>query len=155
MIARLGDAALQSLPASVARPAYDRRQVRAGVVHLGLGAFHRAHQAYVFDRILGAGHLDWGLISVGIHSSAVRDALSPQDGLYSLLECEGEARSLRVCGAIAEVLVAAETPERVVAAIADPAIKLVTLTLTEKGYEPGGGAGAAARGRRPAHPRLV
>jgi fructuronate reductase len=157
MIARLGDAALQSLPASVARPAYDRRQVRAGVVHLGLGAFHRAHQAYVFDRILGAGHLDWGLISVGIHSSAVRDALSPQDGLYSLLECEGEARSLRVCGAIAEVLVAAETPERVVAAIADPAIKLVTLTLTEKGYEPGGPvwpilAAALARRRAAAAP---
>jgi fructuronate reductase len=138
MIARLGDETLQSLPASVARPGYDRRRVRAGVVHLGLGAFHRAHQAFVFDRVLGAGHTDWGVVGVGVHSGAVRDALAPQDGLYSLLEREGEARTLRVCGAITEVTVAAETPGRVVAAIADPAVKLVTLTLTEKGYEPDG-----------------
>ena len=138
MIARLGNVTLHSLPASVARPSYDRRQVRAGVVHLGLGAFHRAHQAFVFDQVLGAGHLDWGVIGVGIHSGVVRDQLAPQDGLYGLLEREGEARRLRVCGAITEVLVAAEAPDRVIAAIADPAVKLVTLTLTEKGYEPGG-----------------
>jgi fructuronate reductase len=153
MIARLSNVTLHSLPASVARPAYDRRQVRAGVVHLGLGAFHRAHQAFVFDRVLGAGHLGWGVVGVGIHSGAVRDQLAPQDGLYGLLEREGEARNLRVCGAITEVLVAAETPDRVVAAIADPAVKLVTLTLTEKGYEPGGPAWpilAAALARRQA-----
>lgn len=138
MIARLSDAMLHSLPASVAQPAYDRRQVRAGVVHLGLGAFHRAHQAFVFDRVLGAGHLDWGVIGVGIHSGAARDALALQDGLYSVLEREGEARSSRVCGAITKALVAAETPDRVAATIADPAVRLVTLTLTEKGYEPGG-----------------
>src|ERR1700722_4484503 len=138
MIARLSLANLHSLPASVTRPAYDRRRVRAGVLHLGLGAFHRAHQAFVFDRLLAAGHLDWGVVGVGIHTGAVRDEMAPQDGLYSLLEREGEARSLRVCGAITGVLVAAESPERVIAAIADPAVRLGTLTLTEKGYEPGG-----------------
>jgi len=138
MIARLSDAMLPVLPTSVARPAYDRRQVRAGVVHLGLGAFHRAHQAFVFDRVLSAGYLDWGVVGVGIHSGVVRDQLAAQDGLYALLEREGDGRDLRVCGAITDVLVAAEAPDWVVAAIADPAVKLVTLTLTEKGYEPGG-----------------
>ncbi|HUZ13725.1 MAG TPA: mannitol dehydrogenase family protein [Caulobacteraceae bacterium] len=135
MSARLCEAALAGLPAEVERPRYDRRKVRAGVVHLGLGAFHRAHQAYVFHELLQTGHLDWGVTAACIHSPKVRDQLAPQDGLYCLLEREGEMRRARVCGAIGHVLVAAEAPQRLAAAIADPAVALVTLTITEKGYD--------------------
>src|SRR5262249_55220613 len=116
---------------------YDRRSLRPGVVHLGLGAFHRAHQGYVFHRIAQAGHTDWGVVSIAIRSPETRDALAAQDRLYSLLEREGEARRLTVCGALTDVLVAAEQPDRVVAAIADPSVALVTLTITEKGYDEG------------------
>lgn len=135
---RLSEAALAGLPAEVERPRYDRRRVRAGVVHLGLGAFHRAHQAPVFEALLQAGHLDWGVVGVAMRSRETRDRLAPQDGLYTLVEREGEARRLTVCGALTDVLLAAEAPQRVIAALADPAVRLVTLTITEKGYEAGG-----------------
>jgi fructuronate reductase len=136
--ARLTEATLAGLPAEVARPGYDRRRVRTGVVHLGLGAFHRAHQAPVFDRLLSAGHLEWGVTAVGVRSAAVRDRLAAQDGLYAVLEREGDARRLSVRGAIREVMVAAEATDRLAAAIADAGVRLVTLTLTETGYERGG-----------------
>jgi fructuronate reductase len=134
---RLSEAALARLPAELERPLYDRRSLRAGVIHIGLGAFHRAHQGFVFHRLAQAGHRDWGVIGVAVNSPDVCDALAPQDRLYSVLEREGDARRLAVCGALTDVLVAAETPARVEDRIADPAIALVTLTITEKGYDAG------------------
>jgi fructuronate reductase len=130
--ARLSDATLSRLPADVARPAYDRRATRVGVVHFGPGAFHRAHQAFYIDRMLARdGAL--AISAVSLHSSGVRDALEPQDGLYTLVERE-TARRVRVIGSIRELLVAPKTPERVLARLADPGVRIVTATVTEKGY---------------------
>ena len=129
---RLSDRTLASLPPQVLRPAYDRAATRIGVLHFGPGAFHRAHQAFYFDRMLAA---DPGLAisAVSLRSDAVRAALAPQDGLYSLTEQEAEP-SIRVIGAIREALTARADPQAVFARLADPAVRLVTATVTEKGY---------------------
>ncbi|MET0270825.1 MAG: mannitol dehydrogenase family protein [Sphingomonas sp.] len=131
---RLSSSTLDSLPAAVARPAYDRTAVRTGVVHLGIGAFHRAHQAVVFDDALATGDRRWGITGVSLRSAAVRDQLAPQDGLYTLVERDGDAERLRLIGAVRAVLVAPEDPAAVVAALASPDAHIVTLTVTEKGY---------------------
>lgn len=135
MRSRLSDATLATLPAEAARPPYDRSAVKTGVVHLGIGAFHRAHQAAFFDAALTAGDLRWGIVGVSLRSAGVRDQLVPQDGLYTLVEREGDRRRLQVMGAVQTVLVAPEDPAAVIAALASPDTHLVTLTITEKGYK--------------------
>jgi fructuronate reductase len=137
--ARLSDATLAGLPPAVARPAYDRAAARVGVVHLGPGAFHRGHQAFVLDQLL-AHDPRWGICAVSLHSADVRDALAPQDGLYTLAELDAEPR-LRVIGSIKELLVAPEAPAALLARLADPAVRLITLTITEKGYALDAGGG--------------
>jgi fructuronate reductase len=116
-------------------PAVDPRAVRTGIVHLGIGAFHRAHQA-VFTELAAAasGRDDWGITGVTQRSAAVRDQLMPQDGLYSVLVRGDAAPPLRVVGSVREVLFGAGDPTAVVGRIADSAVRLVTLTVTEKGY---------------------
>lgn len=131
---RLNDAALKGLPAEVARPAYDRSHVKTGVVHLGIGAFHRAHQAVVFDDALKSGDLRWGVLGASLRSPGVRDQLNPQDGLYTLVVRDGAEEHLRVIGAGRGVLVGPEDPAALVAAMADADVHIVTLTVTEKGY---------------------
>ncbi len=131
---RLSAATLDRVPPSVRRPAYDRTRVRAGVVHLGLGAFHRAHQALVFDDALAAGDQGWGVVGVSMRSAAMRDRLVPQDELYTVIVENQAEHEGRVVGALLDVLVAPEEPARVIEAIADPGVHLVTLTITEKGY---------------------
>ena len=131
---RLNEAALSSLPADVARPAYDRAAVKTGVVHLGIGAFHRAHQAVVFDDALASGDLRWGVLGASLRSPGVRDQLNPQEGLYTLVVRDGAAEHLRVIGAGRGVLVGPENPAALVAAMADADVHIVTLTVTEKGY---------------------
>jgi fructuronate reductase len=116
----------------VALPAYDRDRVTVGVVHFGPGAFHRAHQAFYFDRLL-ATDPRWGVCAVSLKSPGVRDALQPQDGLYTLAQLDAET-TFRVVGAIVEVLVAPEDPPAVFARLAAPMTRMVTLTVTEKGY---------------------
>lgn len=135
MTKRLSAAALDDLPADVIRPAYDRAVVRAGVVHLGLGAFARAHQATVFEAALAGGDLRWGVVGVSLRSGDVRDSLAPQNGLYTLLVRDGAEERAQIVGAVRDVLVAPEDPARVVAALAAPDTHLVTLTVTEKGYK--------------------
>ncbi|MES2862248.1 MAG: mannitol dehydrogenase family protein [Pseudomonadota bacterium] len=141
-VARLSNATLRDLPEGLDRPSYDRARVKPGVVHLGIGAFHRAHQADVFDRALAAGDLRWGVRGVSLRSPGVRDQLNPQDGLYSLVIRDGETTATRVIGAVLDVLVAPEDPAAVVEAIAAAETYLVTLTITEKGYrlDPASGA---------------
>ncbi len=129
---RLCDATLAGLPAHVARPAYDRARTRIGVVHFGPGAFHRAHQAVYLDAVLDADPA-WAICAVSLHSPGVRDALRPQDGLYTLV-LQGERPALRVVGSIRELLCAPQEPEAVLARLADRDVRLVTLTITEKGY---------------------
>ena len=86
---RLSTETLDRLPADVVRPAYDRSAVKAGVVHLGIGAFHRAHQAAYLEAALNAGDLRWGIIGVSLRSAGVRDQMVPQDGLYTMLVRDG------------------------------------------------------------------
>ena len=129
---RLSPATLQHAKPRVQLPGYDRNDTGVSVVHLGPGAFHRAHQAAYFDDLL---HADprWAISGVSLKSAGVRDALQPQDGLYALGLMDAEIR-WRVIGAIREVLVASEQPEAVFARLTAEATRLVTLTVTEKGY---------------------
>ncbi|OAN53602.1 mannitol dehydrogenase family protein [Sphingobium sp. TCM1] len=132
---RLSSATLAGLPADVVRPAYDRAAVTCGVVHIGIGAFHRAHQAVVFDDALNAGDLRWGITAASLRSPAVRDQMAPQDGLYTMLVRDGAAEQARVIGAVQRVIVAPEEPQALLAALASPDTHMVTLTITEKGYK--------------------
>ncbi|GGO91031.1 mannitol dehydrogenase family protein [Stakelama pacifica] len=132
---RLNMAVSGDLDDKVALPGYDRAKVRPGVVHLGVGAFHRAHQAAIFDAALRSGDLRWGIVGVSLRSAGVRDQLAPQDGLYTLVVREGDEQQLRIIGAVADMLVAPEDPAAVVAALAAADTHLVTLTVTEKGYK--------------------
>jgi fructuronate reductase len=123
---------LTNLPVA---PAVDPRAVSVGIVHLGIGAFHRAHQAVVTERAaVDTGETRWGITGVSQRSATVRDQLAPQDGLYSVLERGLGEPSVQVIGSVREVLTAPEDPEAVVARMADPAVSVVTLTVTEKGY---------------------
>ncbi len=131
---RLCTATLGQLPADVARPRYDQRSLQTGIVHLGLGAFHRAHQAVFTDDCLADGQAGWGIAAASLRSAATRDALAAQNGLYTLALRENDAQTLRVIGAIGKVLVALENPGALLAAMADPAVRIVSLTVTEKGY---------------------
>jgi fructuronate reductase len=134
-VTRLSDATLATLPPAVARPDYDRRATQVGVVHIGIGAFHRAHQAVVFDKALASGDLRWAITGVSLRSPSVRDLLAPQDGLYTLAVRDGDAEAVQVVGAVRIVLVAPEEPGAVIAALASAEVHIVTLTITEKGYK--------------------
>jgi len=153
---RLSVAALGSAMAAQV-PAYDRSALRTGIVHLGIGAFARAHLAAVNEAALHAtGDLSWGIVGVSLRQADTRDALAPQDGLYTLAlrdaDEKGAARSqLSVIGNLLDVLVAPEDPAAVLALIAAPDTRIVSLTVTEKGYchDPGTGA------LRADHPDIV
>ena len=132
---------LQSLPAGM-KPGVDPRELTVGVVHLGLGAFHRAHQAVFTERAAAiTGETRWGISGVSQRSASVRDQLAPQDSLYSVLTRGLDSPSIQVIGSIREVLTAPEDPDAVVARIADPGVSVVTLTVTEKGYRAVTGGG--------------
>jgi len=131
---RLSTATLDALPASVERPRYDRSKVTPGIVHLGLGAFCRSHLGVHTDDAIAAGDLDWGIIGVDTLSPAIRDALDPQDDLYTVFVRGADGDKARVIGAFIKVMVAPEDPEAVLARMIDPATRIVTLTVTEKGY---------------------
>lgn len=130
---RLSSSSLPQLPDRVEQPAYDRDKVTIGLVHLGIGAFHRAHQAVYTDKIL-ADDPSWGICGVSLRSADTRDALAPQDGLYTLKVQDGQGERLSVIGSIVEILVAPENPEAVLSRMADAATRIVSLTVTEKGY---------------------
>ncbi len=133
----LREATLSTISPPVQVPDYDRSAIRAGMVHFGVGAFHRAHQAMYIDRLLGNGHHDWAITGVGVlpGDAAVRDALVPQDGLYTLVTSAPDGTTdARVIGSIREYLYAPDDPEAVLARLADPATRIVTLTITEGGY---------------------
>ncbi|RPA19930.1 mannitol dehydrogenase family protein [Gordonia sp. OPL2] len=125
---------------SVATPTYDRERLRTGIVHVGVGGFHRAHQAMYLDRLLvegGPDSLDWGICGVGVRpaDAGMRDALGPQDGLFTLtLKHPDGAIETSVIGSIGEFLFAPDDPERVIEKLADPDTRIVSLTVTEGGY---------------------
>ena len=129
---RLSDATLAEARPHVRRPAYDRAAARVGVVHFGPGAFHRAHQAFYVDELL-ASDPRWAISEVALRTPGVRDALAPQDGLYTLAALDA-ASEFRVIGAVRELLVAPENPEAAFARLASTDVGMVTMTVTEKGY---------------------
>jgi fructuronate reductase len=131
---RLSERTLGGLPKTIQTPGYDRSAVTPGIVHLGIGAFHRAHQAVFTDDCLADGETDWGIIAASLRSPETRDALEPQDNLYTLAVRSSDSEVLRVIGSISRVLVARENPEALLDALSDPRTRIVTLTITEKGY---------------------
>lgn len=118
----------------VIRPSYDRETLQASVVHLGLGAFQRAHQAMVFDRLLHAGDRRWAVLGVAMRSTTLADDLQAQDGLYTVQVASADGLAWHIPGSLVETCVAAREPSAVIAAIAAPATRWITLTVTEKGY---------------------
>lgn len=134
--ALLNNAGLTAIASrGVTVPSYARSGA-PGVVHLGLGAFHRAHQALVFDRLLQRGDTRWGVFGVAMRNSALADSLRAQDGLYAVQVASSAGCQWQVGGAIWQTAVAAREPAQVIAAIAAPATRWLTLTVTEKGYGP-------------------
>jgi mannitol 2-dehydrogenase len=137
-VTRLGAARLADLADRVPVPTYDRASVVPGIVHIGVGGFHRAHQARYVDDLMNRGlALDWGIVGIGLlpQDARMRDVLQAQDGLYTLVEKEpgGELRP-RVIGSIVDYLFAPDDPEAVLRRMTDPATRIVSLTVTEGGY---------------------
>ena len=130
---RLTPAALGALPPAVARPAFEPR-AGVGIVHLGIGAFHRAHQAIYTDDAIAASGGAWGISGVSLRSPDVRDRMTPQDGLYTAVEKSRAGVRRRIVGSVREVLFLGAERASVDARLADPATKIVSLTVTEKGY---------------------
>jgi fructuronate reductase len=122
------------LSLKAAKLPYDPALLDIGIVHLGVGAFHRAHQADYTDAVLRQGDLRWGIMGASLRSPDTRDALAPQDFLYTIAESDEAGERCRVIGALRGVLVAPEDPQALIEAMCLPSVKIVSLTVTEKGY---------------------
>ena len=131
----LSRAALPSLPSGISRPSYDVRTLRPGIVHLGVGGFHRAHQAVYLDRLAELDPaLGWSVAGVGTRSSAIRDDLLAQECLYTVMERGRDGERARVVGIMRDYLAAAREPDTVLAALADRRTQVITLTVTAPAY---------------------
>lgn len=135
---KLNEQHLQQLPANIKRPGYPLETVSTGIAHIGVGGFHRAHQAAYTDALMNTGEgLDWGICGIGTRSEerTMRDALAAQDHLFTLVELDDRPDTeVRVIGSIRDMLLVEDGSETVVARLADPAIRIVSLTITEGGY---------------------
>ncbi len=129
---RLSQATLSRRHAGVSAPAYDRSRVLPGIVHFGPGAFHRAHQASYVETVL-ATDPRWGIVGIALRHGALAQALAAQDHLYTLAELDAVPR-FRIIGALKDYCSAPADPARAFAHLEHPAAKLVTVTVTEKGY---------------------
>ncbi|MDQ7910643.1 mannitol dehydrogenase family protein [Phytohabitans sp. ZYX-F-186] len=134
MAMRLGFGTLGQVPVE-SRPRLRPGTVPAGIVHLGLGAFHRAHQAVYTEAAVAEAGGDWGIVGVAPRSTDVVERLAEQDNLFSVTSMSNDAARTHVVGVLAGVRHAASDPMAVVALLADPAIRVVTLTVTEKAYQ--------------------
>ncbi|UZD91360.1 mannitol dehydrogenase family protein [Cognatishimia activa] len=133
----LCDANLSRLPATVARPNYDRSALRPGIVHIGLGNFHRAHQAWYIHRLMQQGlAADWAIIGAGVRNQdqVMRDSLRSQDHLTTLIELSPDGTSAEVIGSTIDFMPIEAGNASLVRQMADPAIRIVSLTITEGGY---------------------
>jgi fructuronate reductase/mannitol 2-dehydrogenase len=131
----LNDATLSRHARRVAVPTFDRWSLVPSVVHIGVGAFHRSHQAVYFDDLAERGHSrEWGLVGVGLHRRGIGEALSEQDGLYTVVSRDGNRSTARIVGAMGRFLFAPDNPAAVVATLAHPRTRLVTLTVTAVAY---------------------
>ena len=130
----LNDATLDRLPASVQRPTYDRSALTPGIVHIGVGGFHRAHQAVYLDELAATGVTDWGLVGVGLHRPEMGEVLAAQDGLYLVVERDAEEDRGRVVGAMTRYLYAPQDPEAVLAVLVAASTRVVSMTITGTSY---------------------
>ncbi len=134
----LNQETVDRLDSRVPVPGYDRSALRVGIVHLGVGGFHRAHQAMYLDALMNRGRaLDWALCGVGVlpHDRRIIETLQRQDGLYTLVIKHPDGRrEPRVIGSVARALLAPDDPQAVLDQMADPAVRIVSLTITEGGY---------------------
>ncbi len=133
---KLSSSTLAQIP--ISKPSYDRDEIGVGIVHFGVGGFHRAHQAMYVDRLLEKGVAgEWGICGVGVMPSdrKMADVLDAQDGLYTLiLENPDGTRDARVIGSIVDYRYAPDDPESVIELLAAPTTRIVSLTITEGGY---------------------
>src|SRR3954471_10805962 len=138
MMLPLNASTLPDLPDDLPVPSYDRTALRTGIVHFGVGGFHRAHEAMYVDRLMSAGETqDWAICGVGVMPAdrRMQQVLDAQDGLYTLVvKAPDGALEPRVIGSIREYLFAPDDPEAVVEKMADPRTRIVSLTVTEGGY---------------------
>jgi fructuronate reductase len=134
LVERLSARNLEKLSLGINRPAFDRIQAGIGVAHLGVGAFMRSHIAEYNDDALAAERGDWTIAGVSLRHPDVRDRLAPQDGLYILGTRNGSSETRRLVGSLKEMYVAPENPRAVVRLLADERVRVITLTVTEKGY---------------------
>jgi fructuronate reductase len=136
------------LPDSVEQPRYERSTPDHRILHFGMGAFHRAHQAVYTDDAIAASGASWGITGVSLRSAAVASQLNPQDGLFTAAIRSGSATRQRLIGSVRQVLVASVDPESVIAAVADTSTCVISFTVTEKGYcrNAGGGLDLALAG---------
>ena len=133
-MALLTSKTLGSLPESVAVPAYTPGRYRSGIVHLGTGAFHRAHQAVYTDTALAASGGNWRIVGSSLRTRSASRQLNDQDGLYSVVTRDAAQEQIRVVGAIERVIFAPDDPRALIEAIAMSETRILTLTVTEKGY---------------------
>ncbi|MCU4677100.1 mannitol dehydrogenase family protein [Catenovulum sp. 2E275] len=119
--------------AGVTLPSYDRENTKIGIVHIGLGAFHRSHQAFFTEKVMNKQGGNWGICGVSMRNVELQKSLEEQDCLYTLAIADKQDE-FQVISALKEVLVAANQAEQVIARLANPDTKLVSLTVTEKGY---------------------
>ena len=150
---RLSSATLKDLPSKVSVPAYDRGALRAGIVHFGVGNFHRAHQAVYLDDLFNAGHdHDWALVGAGVFEGekAGREKLAEQDWLTTVVEQDSGHMEARVTGAMIDYLMPGDAAA-IIERLADPSIRIVSLTITEGGYfiDPASGV------FNPTHPDII
>jgi mannitol 2-dehydrogenase len=135
-VTALSQGSLGSL--SIPVPSYDRSQVTVGMVHFGVGGFHRAHQAMYIDRLMELGKaLDWGICGVGVmpFDLKMKEAMQSQDCLYTLVEKAPDGSwEPRIIGSIVQYVYAPDDPDAVIERMADPSIRIVSLTITEGGY---------------------
>ncbi|MGH3643767.1 MAG: mannitol dehydrogenase family protein [Mycobacterium sp.] len=133
---KLNNASLPQIP--IAKPSYDRSEIGIGIVHFGVGGFHRAHQAMYVDRLLEMGKAkEWGICGVGVlpGDRKMADVMADQDGLYTLIAMNPDgSRDARVIGSIVKYLFAPDDPEAVIELIAAPSTRIVSMTITEGGY---------------------
>jgi fructuronate reductase len=134
-MSRLSNATLERLEGKAVLPSYNRDALQTGIVHIGIGAFHRAHQAVFTEDCLAKGDLRWGILGASLRSPAVADQLNPQDGLYTCHIRDGADSQARVIGASQGVLVAPQNPSVLVQAMANDSVHIFSLTVTEKGYK--------------------
>ena len=132
----LSQESLSRLDPRIAIPTYDRRALGSGIVHIGVGGFHRAHQAVYLDDVCRAGDSDWSITGAGVleADAHMAESLAAQDHLYALVTRDERATEVRVIGSITDYVLAAGDPEPLVSRIARPDTRIVSMTITEGGY---------------------